>query len=95
MDRKEITAKLMGFEAEELLGFKDYGEQGTAAIAPDGRKFTYSDDELKAAEQAAQPAKPAKPSSPRTTKPGGKAPAKRAARKPATRSRSKKAESKK
>lgn len=60
MDRKALTAKLMGFEPEELLGFKDYGDH-TAAIAPDGRKFIYTDDELKAAEEKLKPPPKPKP----------------------------------
>ena len=83
MDRKEISAFLVGCEPDELLAFKTY-EDSVAVIGPDGKKYVYSFEYLdqavekkKAAEQAAEPAQPAK----------RKAPAKRAARKPASRSR--------
>lgn len=77
MDRKEISAFLIGCKPDELMSFKNYGDDGVAAIGPDGRKYVYdaayldqAEAKMKAAEQAAQPAKPAK----------RKAPAKRAAR---------------
>ena len=86
MDSKEISAFLIGCKPEELMSFKDYGEDGAAAIGPDGKKYVFSKEYLdqaipkleaaNAAEQAAKPAAPAKRSTP----------AKRSARKPATRS---------
>ena len=85
MDRKEISAFLIGCKPDELMSFKNYGDDGVAAIGPDGKKYVYSAEYLEQAipkieaapekqqgqaTQAAQPAKPAK----------RKAPAKRAAR---------------
>ena len=82
---RRISAFLIGCKPEELMSFKDYGEDGAAAIGPDGKKYVFSKEYLDqaipkleaatAAEQAAKPAAPAK----------RKAPAKRT-RKPATRS---------
>ena len=88
MDRKEISAFLIGCKPDELMSFKNYGDDGVAAIGPDGKKYVYSAEyleqaipKIEAAEQAvpekqqgqaSQAAKPAK----------RKAPAKRAARKP-------------
>jgi len=86
MDRKEISAFLIGCKADELMSFKDYGEDGAAAIGPDGKKYVFSAEyleqaipKIEAAEQAAKPVEPAK----------RKAPAKRAARKPVRRSSAK------
>jgi hypothetical protein len=93
MDRKEISAFLIGCKPDELMSFKDYGDDGVAAIGPDGKKYVYDAAYLEqaitkkeAAEQAEKPAQPAK----------RKAPAKRAARptkagtgKPAARSSTK------
>ena len=91
MDSKDISAFLIGCKPEELMSFKDYGEDGAVAIGPDGKKYVFSKEYLDqaipkldastaaqhvAAEQAAKPAAPAKRSTP----------AKRSARKPATRS---------
>ena len=87
MDRREISAFLIGCKPDELMAFKDYDDH-VAAIGPDGKKYIYQADyleqaviKMEAAEQAV--------SSPRTTKQAKrKAPAKRAARKPATRTSS-------
>jgi hypothetical protein len=88
MDRKEISAFLMGCKPDQMMAYKDYGEDGVAAVGPDGRKYVFAADYLEqaepkmnastatqheAAERAAKPAQPAK----------RKAPAERAARKTA------------
>ena len=74
MDSKEISAFLIGCKPEELMSFKDYGEDGAAAIGPDGKKYVFSKEYLDqaipkleaaaAAEQAAKPAAPAKRKAP-------------------------------
>jgi hypothetical protein len=65
------------------MAFKDYGEDGVAAIGPDGKKYIYAaadleqtNSMLKAAHEPAKPVKPSKHSSRPTTKPGGPAPIK-------------------
>ena len=87
MDRKEISAFLIGCEPDQLMAFKNYGDDGVAAIGPDGKKYIYSVEFLdqaeakrKAAEQAAKPAKPAKRPGRSRSRDAGRAPAKRAAR---------------
>ena len=88
MDRKEISAFLIGCKPEELMAFKDYGDH-VAAIGPDGKKYVYQADYLEQAVVKMEAAEQAV-SSPGTTKQAKrKAPAKRAARKPATRSSTK------
>lgn len=70
MDRKEISAFLIGCEPHQLMAFKDYGEVGVAAIGPDGKKYIYAaadlektNSKLEAAHIAAKPAAPPKPKS--------------------------------
>jgi hypothetical protein len=82
MDRKEISAYLIGCKPDELMAFKSYDDH-VAAIGPEGKKYVYSFEYLdqavekkKAAEQAAKPAKPAKPPGRSRSRDAGKAPAK-------------------
>ena len=82
MDRKEISAFLIGCKPEELMSFKDYGEDGAAAIGPDGKKYVYDAAYL---EQAIPKIEAAR--KPAEAKPKQSAPAKRAAQKPAAKRR--------
>ena len=41
MDRREISAFLIGCEPHQLMAFKDYDEEGAAAIGPDGKKYVF------------------------------------------------------
>ena len=79
MDRKDISAFLIGCEPDQLMAFKDYGEDGAAAIGPDGKKYVfdaaYLDQAIgkikaarKPAEPKAKPAEPAKRAARRTAK---------------------------
>jgi len=88
MDRKAISALLAGCEPDQMLAFKDYGDH-VAVIAPDGKKFIYTTEQLEAARP--EPVAPAKPApakrAARPTKAGTGKPAKRRA--PAKKSGSK------
>ena len=55
MERKEIAALLIGCKESELLGFADYGEDGVAAIGPDGKKYTFGNEYLAQAVAKAEP----------------------------------------
>jgi hypothetical protein len=95
-DRKEISAFLIGCEPHQLLAFKDYGDDGTAAIAPDGKKHVFDAADLDQVllrtnfveavpkmESARKAAEPIKRSNPKSRTSGGTAhrPAKSAASK--------------
>jgi hypothetical protein len=53
MERKEIAALLVGCEPDQFMAYKDYGDH-VAVIAPDGKKFVYTNDQLAAAEPPAK-----------------------------------------
>ena len=76
MNRKEISAILANCKVSEMMGYADLGDQGTVVIAPDGRKYRYSNDQLEKAEadrSAAQaPQQRRKPRSPSKKKPAKK-----------------------
>ena len=67
MDRKEIAALLAGCKPDEMMKFRDEGDL-VVVIAPDGRKYKYTNEQLEAAASKAA---------------SKVAPKKRAARKPA------------
>jgi hypothetical protein len=50
MNRKAISAYIAGCEPGEFMAYADLGEKGTVVVGPDGRKFRYSNDQLKKAE---------------------------------------------
>jgi hypothetical protein len=76
MNRKAISAYIAGCEPGEFMAYADLGEKGTVVVGPDGRKFRYSNDQLKKAEadrSAAHAPKPKpKPRSPSKRKPAKK-----------------------
>jgi len=54
-------------EPEDFMGFRDAAEYGAVVIAPDGRKYKYTAEQLDAAEIEMQPApKPKAPAKRRT-----------------------------
>ena len=105
MDRKEISAFLIGCEPDQLMAFKDYGADGAAAIGPDGKKYVFdaayleqvllrtdfveAAAKMEAARKAADPVKSAKPKSHAS---GGTA--RRPAKSAASKTSAKKAETK-
>jgi hypothetical protein len=54
MDRKAITALIVGCGIDEFLVYRDEKELGTVAVGPDGRKYRLSNDQLAAAEKEAE-----------------------------------------
>jgi hypothetical protein len=50
MDRKKITAMIIGCEPGEFMAYADQGEAGTVVVGPDGKKFRFSNDDLDLAE---------------------------------------------
>ncbi len=50
MNRKAISAHLAGCKAADMMAYADLGDQGTVVVAPDGKKYRYSNDQLEQAE---------------------------------------------
>ena len=46
MDALKVTAWLVGCEPNDLVSFKDYGDLGSAAIGPDGKKHIFTLEQL-------------------------------------------------
>ena len=82
MDRKKITAWLIGCEPGEFMAYADQEEKGTVVVGPDGKKFRFDMEKLKKAEEAMKmatikeitkrqaersPAKPKPAAKPKTT----------------------------
>ncbi len=55
MDRKAISAHLAGCKAADMMAYADLGDQGTVVVAPDGKKYRYSNDQLEQAELKLNP----------------------------------------
>ena len=89
MNRKALSAHLAGCEASEMMAYADLGDQGTVVVAPDGKKFRYSNDQLEQAELELKPK--SKPRKKPATLPKAETRKKSAkpAKKPATKSGSK------
>ena len=69
MKRKEIAAFLVGCLPDDLMAYRDCGEEGCVAIGPDGKKYVYDAAYLEQAEPKAEAALyPPKPKAKRTTK---------------------------
>lgn len=68
MNKREITAFLIGCKAEELMAYVDKGDDGIVAIGPDGKKYRFDNDYLAQAVAKAEADKP---------KPQRRAPAKK------------------
>ena len=82
MNRKELTAKMIGCAPGEFMAYCDHGADGTVVVGPDGKKFRFSNDQLDQAETefkrkavANEPARPAQKRKPAVKK---KAPVKSA-----------------
>lgn len=60
MDRKEVCEFLVSNEIGEgeLMAYTDYGDQGCAAIGHNGMKFTFTPEQLAAAEPKMPKPKP-------------------------------------
>jgi hypothetical protein len=82
---KEIAAKMIGCEPDQLMAFKNYAEDGIAAIGPEGKKYIYTVAELEEYEAKLKAAEAERKAA--EAKPKRSTPAKRT-RKPAKRSRS-------
>ena len=54
MNRKQITALIVGCEQDQFMVYRDEAELGTVAVGPDGRKYRVSNEELEAAEKKAE-----------------------------------------
>ena len=50
MDRKEITAYLIGCKSDEFMAYADQAEAGTVVVGPDGKKYRFSVDQLEKTE---------------------------------------------
>jgi hypothetical protein len=82
MDRKALSAHLAGCEASEMMAYADLGDQGTVVVAPDGKKFRYSNEQLEKVELKLKPKpKPRKKSTKPTEKPATKKSTKPSSRK--------------
>jgi hypothetical protein len=46
MNRKEITAHLIGCESSDFMAYADLGDDGTVVVGPDGKKFRFPVAEL-------------------------------------------------
>ena len=58
MDRKAICAFLVGCEPDQFMAYKDYADQGVAAVGPDGKKYIYTVVDLEAGDLELNPPKP-------------------------------------
>ena len=59
MDRKAICAFLVGCEHDQFMAYKDYADQGVAAVGPDGKKYIFTVADLEAGNVELNPPKPA------------------------------------
>ena len=63
MDRKKITAMMIGCEPGEFLAYCDLADQGTVVVGPDGKKYRFNNAQLEEAEASrASKTKPKPPS---------------------------------
>ena len=69
MDRKALSAHLAGCEASEMMAYADLGDQGTVVVAPDGKKFRYSNDQLEQIELKLKPKPKPRKKAKKSTKP--------------------------
>ena len=58
MDRKAICAFLVGCEHDQFMAYKDYADQGVAAVGPDGKKYIFTVADLEAGNVELNPPKP-------------------------------------
>ena len=54
MERKELTAFLIDCDSDEFMAYADLGESGTVVVGPDGKKFRFSNEQLKKAKKLAE-----------------------------------------
>ena len=50
MDRKKLTARMIGCAPVEFMAYCDLADAGTVVVGPDGKKFRFSNDQLEQAE---------------------------------------------
>ena len=70
MDRKAISAFLVGCDQNQFMVYRDEAELGSVVVGPDGKKYRFSVADLEAGDLKLNPPKP-KPAA----KPKSKAPA--------------------
>ena len=50
MDRKKLTARMIGCAPVEFMAYADQADRGTVVVGPDGKKYRFSNDQLDQAE---------------------------------------------
>ncbi len=61
MNRKAISAYIIGCEPGEFMAYADLGEKGTVVVGPDGKKYRFNNEQLDGAEAARSEAHAPKP----------------------------------
>jgi hypothetical protein len=69
MDRKAISAFLVGCEPKEFMVYRDEGMLGSVVVGPDGKKYRFSCEDLVAGDLKLNPPKPKPAPKPKTKAP--------------------------
>lgn len=67
--KKDLAAKLAGFEADQALGFAERENGDVVILAPDGRKYVYTPAQLEKAQAPAEAVPKAEPKPSQAAKP--------------------------